>query len=247
MPEIAEARKLAKDFDALWAGRRILSIKQIGTIPWGKYVQDVDPSIFWANVTASTVQKVHRHGKAICLSLSSGFCWRIHLSSTGWFRQVKDVGLKQEPDREFLHSTEPTTYRVQFKLDDGQEWVYCDGRTWGKWHLYKGKDPRFDPTIEAMGPDWIDDPEAATAALLTHRGNRTVKDVLCDQELAAGVGNYLACEACFIAEIHPHTRWKKLEPEQIDRLSKAVLRVIKEAVDGKSMTEWYVFKKLNEP
>lgn len=181
--------------------------------------------------------------KSVVLVMSSGYMWRTHLSSTGWFHQTKRADVATELDISFLHKAGPKSDRLKIVLGDGQEWAYTDGRSWGKFHLVKGTKPELDPYMASFGPDWLTDPDAAETALLMHRGNRRVKDVLCDQHLTSGIGNYLACEALFLAKEHPHTRWKELGPTTIARLAASIKQVVKEAMDARDVAHWRVFKR----
>lgn len=224
-----------------------MSLEQIGAIPINKFIHDATLDVFKAKVLGKEMRAINRVGKSVIITLPYGTMWRTHLSSTGWFKQTKAAGQVQTKDRHFLHTIDTPSYRIKITLDDGQEWVYVDGRTWGRFSLLKGATPQDNPYLASYGPDWLTDPEAAGAALLMHKGNRLAKDVLCNQKLTAGIGNYLACEALFLAGIHPHTRWKQLDPRQIALVVQTVEKVVKEALVNSTKDHWRVFKREGKP
>lgn len=247
MPELPEVEKLTKDLQDLWIGRKIKEIVPVSAVLPDKFVEGISWNSFRKTVVNYTVLGVERVAKNLVLTMSSGHLWRIHLGSTGWLLQTRDMGLSQLVDREFIHSVGPNTHRLEVTLSDGQLWVYADARTWGRFHiLAKTKGGIQDHKLLQYGPDWLEEPESAAIALLNYKGNRTIKDVLCDQHVAAGIGNYLACEACYVAGIHPHTRKQSIWPQEMDRLIHATKQVIAEAIKSPNKSHWRVFLRAGE-
>lgn len=245
MPEIIECEKEVEDLLLLWVGRSIKTICPIGDIQPSKFFGEEAWADFWNHIKDQKVLEVTRHAKFIQIYFESRWSMWVHFSSTGWLMQTDAAdGLKQRPYT-FLHSVAEPSHRFSIQLSDGQKWVYSDSRTWGKFYVQKGR--RALPNVKEYGPDWLKDPDGASMNLMMYRGNRIIKVVLCDQHTTAGVGNYLACEACFVAGINPHQRWKTLEPEQISRLSMAVIQVLKEAQENDGHDHWGVFQREGKP
>lgn len=247
MPEIVECERLIQDLDTLWVGRKIMRVSQASTVPVGRFVGNMDWLAFQAKVQNYTVLKATRVAKNLVLSMSSGWLLQIHLSSTGWLRQLKAVEGVSLSDRGFRYSTAPGAVRMNILLSDGQEWDYLDARAFGKFTLLKGADPHKDKFLMDFGPDWLYEPEAAGNALHLHRGNRVVKDVLCDQRISAGLGNYLVCEVCFLAGVHPQSRWQSLLPRDIERLVSSTRRYLDAARQVKGSEQLSVYKRAGEP
>lgn len=224
-----------------WTNRVIWRMESLSKLGQERFIEGVSHADFMNKVVGAKVEEVRRVAKNILVVLDCNAMWHIHLSSTGWLMPVEPI--KGVKSRAFLHSVGPATHRIQITFRDGGRWVYADSRSWGRWYLRRGREPSKDPYLSTFGPDWLMDPESAALALFTHRGNRTAKDVLVDQHLTSGVGNYLACEALHLAKIHPHTRWRMLHPGHVRILAKAVQWVIAEAILHSGKEHWRVFKK----
>jgi formamidopyrimidine-DNA glycosylase len=189
-----------------------------------------------------------RHGKNLFVILKPTYRqWHLHLSSTGWWmpgNEVAQRATQTDPIHDnFLHPINEKNIRVKIDLDDGQTWLYHDARTWGKWYLL----PPGNEHLRWLGPDWLKEPAAAELALITAKSKKTLKDLLTDQKLTAGLGNYLACEIAHRAKLHPHTRWNDLGPEEKQRTANAVHQLIREAMENDDHRNWRVFDRAGHP
>lgn len=206
-----------------------------------RFLEGIEWGLFLSKVVGSPVSEVRRLAKNLLIMLDGQRMWHIHLSSTGWLKQIEVE--RNASDREFLHSTGEPSHRMGINLSDGQRWVYSDSRAWGRFYLRKGVNPEVDPYLSTFGPDWLIDPSTAGLTLALHRGNQKVKDILCDQKITSGLGNYLACEACHLAKLHPHQRWGLVDIDQRKLLIVAIHQVLKEAMTNQTIEHWRVFKK----
>ena len=75
--------------------------------------------------------------------------------------------------------------------------------------------------------------------LLKHK-NSSVKVVLLDQTVVAGVGNIYACEACFLAGINPSKKIGELKIEDFKKLYKSIIESLKNGIKygGSSKTHF---------
>jgi formamidopyrimidine-DNA glycosylase len=88
---------------------------------------------------------------------------------------------------------------------------------------------RLEPNVDALGPD---------AEMITReefrtrigRGHSAVKARLLDQSVLAGVGNLLADETLWQAELNPSTPADELSGRRVDRLYDALQAVLKAAI-----------------
>lgn len=249
MPEIAEYEKLLRQLLPAWKGRRVVKF----TCP--AFAVNVRPRKFYqgdwqeflGHMTKHQITGMRRHGKNILGDTEGGWVWHIHLNSTGWWmpsnadaRAACDVN---PIHLNFLHDVSPANVRLKMHLDDGQVWNYHDARTWGKWFLRNQTDTYFDE----LGPDWLVDSIHAMYALRSHNSGRTVKAVLTDQNLTAGLGNYLACEACAKAGIHPHRRWNTLSEATKQKLAQTCHVECLAALNSDDHKHWKVFNRRGEP
>jgi len=227
-----------------WIGRTITKITAPASSPNPKkYATGCEWSFFSQFVRARPIDDLRRHGKSLEVSFANtAEYWYIHLSSTGWFMPGNEAAMAVAKTdgiyKNFLHSVNDGNVRVRFHLDDGQIWNYHDPRTWGKWEI---RSPLL--STPSRGPDWISDQPAAILALQSYQSKRTVKDVLCDQSISAGLGNYLAVEACFLAGIHPHARWSALTDHTKRHLGRAAAKIVNDSLASDSHAHWNVFDK----
>jgi formamidopyrimidine-DNA glycosylase len=117
--------------------------------------------------------------------------------------------------------------RARADLDDGTALRLNDMRKFATWHL-------VTDVREAMpraGPDALS--EACSVAWLRAAFGRrsvAVKAVLLDQQVAAGVGNIYADEACWLARVDPRTPASSLSPRRIRKLHEGLRRTLHDSL-----------------
>lgn len=209
-----------------------------------KYIGGMNPRDFIKMLATSRITGVARRGKALLVTLYSGHIWRINLISTGWWMpgntQAQRAATVDPISLNFLHPVAEHTVRLKLTLDDGQIWDYHDSRTWGQWSLVNGN----DPLLAKMGPDWLDATLPAINVLLELKPtSRKVLDILCDQNITAGLGLYMTCEICYRAGIHPLRTWKSLTDEDKEDLCTNIPNFIDLCMKSPDHGHWMVFKK----
>ena len=65
---------------------------------------------------------------------------------------------------------------------------------------------------------------------------RSLKAVLLDQSVVAGVGNIYADESLFMAKLHPTCPGDRAKPKEADRLRRAIVDVLTRAIAGRGST-----------
>ena len=80
------------------------------------------------------------------------------------------------------------------------------------------------PYIAKLGPEVLDDATTVRdiAARLAQFPRRRIADALLDQQVLAGLGNYLRSEIAFVAKLNPWRRLGELSDAERHRLAKAV-------------------------
>jgi formamidopyrimidine-DNA glycosylase len=127
-----------------------------------------------------------------------------------------------EPARDHTH--------LVFTLDRGRQLRFRDVRRFGSATLYPGPEAveRFFADA-GLGPEPFDlDGRAWQESLRGTR--RSLKAVLLDQRVVAGVGNIYADESLFEARLHPARPARALTPAEARRLGRAVAAVLTRAV-----------------
>jgi len=129
--------------------------------------------------------------------------------------------------------------RVSIKFKDGSNLFFNDQRKFGWMKLV--------PTAEVVNLDFFKKvgPEPLSADFkwkdfekrLLRRKNSSIKAVLLDQSVIAGVGNIYADESLWGAKIHPKKLVKQLKSPEIHKLYDELILVLKLAIEKGGSTD----------
>jgi formamidopyrimidine-DNA glycosylase len=217
MPELPEVETVVRGLQTALPGRSILSVRL------GKTDFIDDPVALGESLPGRRIAAVERIGKFIHLQLATNGTGpsdppshlMVHLGMTGRL-VVRAAG---EPAPPHTH--------VYFELDDGRELRYTDIRRFGQMLLLR--DVKIAELRERLGEDALTISAEDFRRRLIGRRAR-IKALLLDQSVLRGVGNIYADESLWRARLHPARLAAKLSQEDIDRLRKAVQRVLGEAI-----------------
>ncbi len=219
MPELPEVETVKNQIAPHVLGRTITGV----TLLWEGMVKGQPAAEFLAGTKGQKITAVSRHGKYLILTLGSGNYLIIHLKMTG------SLILGREP---------PKYARAVIHLDNGENVYFRDPRKFGVLKLLKDT----SSIDNQLGPEPFD-PGMTAAAFAERMKNRKtpIKALLLDQKFMAGVGNMYADEALFLARIHPARPADSLTPVEIEKLYKAVRKVLREGIKfgGASVVMYY--------
>ncbi len=218
MPELPEVETVVRDLRPLLVGSRFAAIqvgKQALRRPW---------RLAWnKRVVGATVEGLRRRGKWVLVDLDVGRRLVVHLGMTGQFT----VTPATDPVGEHLHFV--------FELDDGSRQLrYRDPRRFGSVELFADEAAVQKALGEKLGPEPFD--LDATFGEAVRGTTRTLKAILLDQTVVAGVGNIYADEALFRAKLHPERRGQSVTDEEVNHLCKAIATVMLEAIERRGST-----------
>lgn len=130
------------------------------------------------------------------------------------------------PGRGYRGAGDPASHRAVWDrftivFDDGGSLRLFDKRRLGR--------VRLDPDLDRLGPDALEVGLAEFRARVG-RGTAPVKARLLDQSVVAGVGNLLADELLWQAEVSPRARVDTLDEEALTRLHGALRRATRVAI-----------------
>ncbi len=115
--------------------------------------------------------------------------------------------------------------RVCFGFTDGRYLLFTDPRKFGRIELW----PREleQKALAGLGPEPLDDEFTVGRLVEVLAGRKsTIKQVLLDQEVVAGLGNIYADEALFYAAIHPLRRANSLSSTEVQLLHEGIVSVL---------------------
>ena len=228
MPELPEVETIKNELLPHIVGHRITSI----TLFWDGIVRQPSAEEFCSRLIGQEITGVARRGKYLIFSLTSNEALIIHLKMTG------SLLLKSA-------SAEPNKFvRAILHLDKETGLYFRDPRKLGVMWLVDDK----NAIVGKLGPEPLE--ANFTPQVLAQRlNNRTapIKAILCDQSFIAGIGNMYADEALFAAKIHPLRLGKSLSREEMERLHRAIQRILRAAIDDKGASVEAYFRPNGEP
>jgi formamidopyrimidine-DNA glycosylase len=160
-----------------------------------------------------------RHGKHLFVRANSHLWLRLHFGMTGSLHYFKDE--KQAPK----HT------RVLFVFANAYCLAFEDQRKFGEIGLIENVKGFLEK--RALGPDALDITLSQFTEILgKHRGS--VKSILLNQKLIAGIGNIYADEILFRARVHPATQVSALKEKTVAKLFRATRYILKRAIETKA-------------
>jgi formamidopyrimidine-DNA glycosylase len=224
MPELPEVETYVRELTPDLRGRTVTGV----VIRWPRIIAAPGPDEFTRDIVGQRFASFGRRGKYMRFGLvrsshgageeESGDTLIVHLRMTGKL-QIRAGGA--EPGKH--------THLI-LDLDDGRQLHYTDPRKFGR--IWLVPDP--EPVFYKLGPEPLGDEftPAAFAARL-HGRRASIKALLLNQRIVAGVGNIYADESLFLAGVHPARPGGELTSEEISRLHAAIRAILTQAIDAR--------------
>lgn len=220
MPELPETTVISEDIQVLAAGKKVSR-----AAVFRPDVTNVEMDDFGRELVGKTLRRTGRLGKIILLDFGD-VVGVIHLVISGRVLRLPEWRV---PDR-------MNTAILEFE-DEGQPLVLAFTRLWlGYFYLYEPGKVDTHPLISRLGPDPFSD--EFTPRYLTGAFSRkaSIKGLLLDQSVVAGLGNIYVDEALFAAGVHPLRKANTLGEEEILRLHASTLDILRRAIELRGTT-----------
>jgi formamidopyrimidine-DNA glycosylase len=236
MPELPEVETIKLGLQNLLPGLQISSVNYDWDKSFPNAAPDVNQFMIGAEITG-----IRRRAKVLLIDLSSDYSLVIHLKMTGQivFRSKKLKFGAGHPNDSLIHKLPDKSTRVSIGFKDGSELFFNDQRKFG-WM-------RLMPTIEIENLDFFKKvgPEPLSVDFtwkvfqtrLERRKKSSIKAVLLDQTVLAGVGNIYADESLWAAKIHPLTLVTDLTQDDIKKLHNELIFVLKLSIEKGGSTD----------
>jgi len=165
------------------------------------------------------VGRVGRRGKFLLIEVEGDLTWVIHLGMSGRMR-IADPGDPLEPHAHLVVHTE-----------EGSEIRFIDPRTFGFVAVFTPEELAAD-SLAGLGRDALDElPGADELAGMLAGRKASVKALLLDQRLLAGLGNIYADEVLFRARIRPDRPGGDVTRIEINSLLAAIPEVLAAGIE----------------
>jgi len=235
MPELPEVETVKRGLEKLIIDKIVSKVD----FDWPKGFPNSSSDVKQFLVGAKVI-KVNRRAKVLLIELNSAYSLVIHLKMTG---QLVYVGKTRfgagHPNGSLVGRLPDKSTRVIFKFKDGSHLYFNDQRKFG-W-------VRLIPTIEVPNIDFFKrvGPEPLAAKFsgklftecMRRRNNSSLKSVLLDQTVIAGIGNIYADESLWGAKLHPSSLVRNTSDAQLNTLFIQIKQVLKLSISKGGSTD----------
>jgi formamidopyrimidine-DNA glycosylase len=229
MPELPEVETVANGVHARVAGQRIVRVWTSGKPQTFKTPE----AEIAESLTGSTIESVRRVGKTIVMTARQKkrpIEFLIHLGMTG--RLLVSAAEVPMP---------PHTHAI-LTLADRREVRFVDPRRFGRLSIHKpATDSQQLQAAGYSGPGREPLTISVDYFVALFRNRKTpIKAALLNQSLLHGVGNIYADESLFRAGIRPKRQAGRLTRDELTRLRKALIDVLRHAIKlgGSSVSDY---------
>ncbi len=216
MPELPEVEALCRSFAPRLRGRVVARV----TVRSVAVLKTFDPKI--TALEGLAFDGCERRGKFIDLTLAP-LHLVVHLARGGW------MTLRDKPTnaRPALHGP----LAVMVSLEDGGSLEITEHGKDKRLAVYVVRDPMTVPGVERLGIDALDPRlTAAALAILLREQKGTLKSLIADQAVIAGIGNAYSDEILHAARLSPLRHANALTDDEVERLAGAIHEVLSEAL-----------------
>ncbi|MDP6152956.1 MAG: bifunctional DNA-formamidopyrimidine glycosylase/DNA-(apurinic or apyrimidinic site) lyase [Phycisphaeraceae bacterium] len=218
MPELPEVESIRRTLAPLLVGQTVARVR----LRRSDYVHG--PARPRDLLASRTIVDLDRRGKQLALYASPAGCVCVHLGMSGSLCYVSASAIPAGR----LGPVDRHTH-VVWRLSDGSALLLRDPRRFGGIWTFADKQELGLHRWDALGPDGLTITNSQLHEQLD-RTRRTVKAVLLDQNIIAGIGNIYADESLFAARVHPMTIARTLSVRDVSRITRAIRTVLARAI-----------------
>jgi len=212
MPELPEVETIVQGLKAPLCNRKINNV----------FVRDErivgypdDLKYFKSKLEGYDISSLGRRGKYIIIEISSNKLLIIHLRMTGQLL-IKDRG---EEIAKHTH--------IILQLDNKTDLRFNNVRKFGRMYLIDPENPEQAGGFANLGPEPLTAEFTAKKLKEIIEGRSTsIKNILLNQQLIAGIGNIYCDEALFRSGVRPDRPADKLSDQEIEKLHHEINNVI---------------------
>lgn len=246
MPELPEVETIRLDLVKDLLRKKITSLEILSE----KTLKNTK-AFFLKQLLNNSFEDISRRGKLLYFKIKGGDNYLlIHLKMTGQLIYIKgQKKIAGGHSLALISDDKKTTFiqavggelpnrhtRVFFFFEDGAQLFFNDLRRFGYLKIVNKKE--LDEILEKnYGPEPLTK-EFSKDYLFNIFKNRqrSIKSLLLDQKIVAGLGNIYVDESLFLSGIMPDRLAKKIKIEEIDKLVKVVNKIIKLAIKNRGTT-----------
>ncbi len=220
MPELPEVETAARSLASQVIGQRIAAVEKLD---WERMVETPAPADFCALLPGRSILAVGRRAKWLLLTLDADWTLALHLRMSG----SVSVHTADAHADQYTH--------LVLALADGRRIFFHDTRKFGRARLL---DPAgLEMLNSSLGPEPLDESftvDTLAGLLLPRR--TSLKPLLLNQAVLAGLGNIYVDESLWRARLHPLRLSSSLDMAEIGALHEAIRTVLTTAITNHGST-----------
>ena len=221
MPELPEVTVISEDVRALAAGKKVVRAEI-----FRDDVSNVGVEEFARRLVGRTLEGTGRRGKITTLDFGD-IVGVVHLVISGRVLRLPEW---REPDK--IH-----TAVVEFGGGAGESVVLAFTRLWlGYFDLYEPERVEEHPLISRLGPDPFSGGFSPEYLREAFERKASIKGLLLDQSVVAGLGNIYVDEVLFAARVHPTRKANTLDSGEIREVFSATRDILGRAIEMRGTT-----------
>ncbi|MDQ2879213.1 MAG: bifunctional DNA-formamidopyrimidine glycosylase/DNA-(apurinic or apyrimidinic site) lyase [Pseudomonadota bacterium] len=222
MPELPEVETTVRGLEPVLLGQRLASVEtRRGDL------RRPFPVDLRQRMTGAVVTRLDRRAKYGVIETDRGDTMVFHLGMSGRWRV--------DPGELLPHD------HLVLETEEGRRLALNDPRRFGSVDLVSTEAMRLYPPFVAMGPEPLGPGFTADYLLAALTGRKaSIKLMLLDQRIVAGLGNIYVCEALFLSRISPKTAAGRISLPRLERLIETIRAVLLSAIEagGSSLRDY---------
>ena len=229
MPELPEVESVRRLMERTLVGSPLVDVEVVSDdiVFSGHSVSEIEQAFL-----GKTIQRIGRRGKFFWWELDSSPVVLGHLGMAGWIRQLGAESMRLHSHGEAPlddESGRPRFLKLRLKAASGGEIGFTDSRRFARVWLAESADRCS--RLAKLGVDaYAELPEIGWFTGKLGKRKAPIKAVLLDQGLVSGIGNWIADEVLYRAQIAPARLASSLSEKEVAQLVSAIRSVLDFAV-----------------
>lgn len=236
MPELPEVETVRVGLHSFLLGKQVTDVHHDWPKSFPNAAHDVQRFILGSKIT-----DVRRRAKVLIIDLNTNYSLVVHLKMTGQmvYRGDHERFGAGHPNSSLVDDLPDKSTRVTIHFSDGSQLFFNDQRKFGWMRLLPTPEVWELDFFKKVGPEPLsaDFTTSDFVARLRRRNKSSIKAVLLDQTVVAGVGNIYADESLWAAKTHPLTRVEQLTDSHIKKLYTELRRILTLAIQKGGSTD----------
>jgi formamidopyrimidine-DNA glycosylase len=206
--------------------------------------------IFKKIVVGATIVKAERRAKNILIHLNNNYTILVHMKMTGHmmygsytYNKKQDVWTPSETEKNAaLRDPYNRFIHVVFSLSKNKHLVLSDVRKFAKVTLIKTSELQKSIHLKTIGPEPLDKNFSLEDFKNRIQTKKTgsIKKILLDPKVVAGIGNIYGDELLWESDIHPLRQVNKIDEKEFKKMYTAMQNVLIKGIEfgGDSMSDY---------